>query len=1180
MIDYFGTEGSDVFLDGTDADEAFYGLGGNDLIFGSRGNDFMDGGTGRDTLRFDMDRFAAPTGPTSFTLGNGLFTNEAGTINTQFANIETFEFFSRNANLVTLDASAFVPTDPDARFYQLIVRLFDSNSNLTGSAYNDYFQLTGENHTVDGGEGFDAVRLAQQEEGGTVYITSNGGVTTVTQWMNAGYEAELARLTNVETVGILQTVTFGSFITVDGSGSDIGIRFFDGAGDDNFIGSNQTDVFFKSGGTVGFDGFDYFTGGGGADFFVFGPEAAWLDNTYITDFAAEDLIDLTAFAVEGAVFIGTTQFSGTGAEIRYESMGSETVIQVDQDGDGSVDGTMYITNGAFELVLSNNQDRLELVIGGTFDPGTDDYFSIYDVNMGPEPVVIDGGAGYDTLDATAIDVSPARLFFDASTVDGEDTDTISVAGYELVGFDFILGSVNGPNSFYLPNYDRAVELVGSDFGDSFFGSFENGDVYYGGGGDDVMFVGAGDVAWGDDGDDTFDIYPRYGEDQDALIQGGNGTDLIRTTFGMTVDLANGAVYSNTPGLGHWTFVAGVENVQVATRQGFETFVYGNDDANVFSVSTNSDDPRGSVYFYGGAGDDQLIGSLGSDRLFGGDGDDVIEGRSGNDRIEGGFGNDRLDGGIGFDSIYGGDGDDVIFGGFGNDTIFGDDGADTIDGGARDDVIDGGAGGDTLSGGEGNDRLFGGWGNDAIDGGAGDDYIEGGDDVDTITGGTGHDTIIGGFGSDVLGGGDQDDLIRGGAGYDTIRGDVGNDTLEGGSGNDTIDGGIGFDTILGGTGNDTVFGGFGNDTISGDAGNDMLYGDGGTDTIDGGDGVDTIYGGTGNDIISGGFGSDRLYGGAGEDVIRGGAGYDTIFGDAGNDTLFGDAGNDTMNGGDGVDTIYGGTGRDTITGGFGSDRLYGGGDADLIRGGAGYDTILGDEGDDRLYGEDGNDTVTGGFGDDIVDGGAGNDRLDGGAGYDLVFGRDGDDTLDGGDGVDTVYGGTGNDVMLGGFGSDLLYGGAGDDRVEGGAGYDLVAGNAGNDVLWGGAGNDVFRFDLAGTAHADTIADFTNGADRIELDLAGAFSALAGTGTLAASAFVAGPQALDADDRILYDQSTGQLFYDADGSGAGAAQLFATVAAGTVLSASDFRVVDSSAAAVSAAADKSDLSMMAENALFI
>ena len=64
----------------------------------------------------------------------------------------------------------------------------------------------------------------------------------------------------------------------------------------------------------------------------------------------------------------------------------------------------------------------------------------------------------------------------------------------------------------------------------------------------------------------------------------------------------------------------------------------------------------------------------------------------------------------------------------------------------------------------------------------------------------------------------------------------------------------------------------------------------------------------------------------------------------------------------------------------------------------------------------------------------------------------------------------------------------------------------------------------------------------------------GLGALAAGAFVVGTAAADGDDRIIYNQATGALLFDADGSGVGAAVQFATLQGTPVITASDFMVI--------------------------
>ncbi len=157
----------------------------------------------------------------------------------------------------------------------------------------------------------------------------------------------------------------------------------------------------------------------------------------------------------------------------------------------------------------------------------------------------------------------------------------------------------------------------------------------------------------------------------------------------------------------------------------------------------------------------------------------------------------------------------------------------------------------------------------------------------------------------------------------------------------------------------------------------------------------------------------------------------------------------------------------------------------------------------------------------------------------------------GSGNDTVYGNAADNHLYGRDGNDALAGGLGNDILEGGAGNDRLSGSFGSDTLVGGAGADTFYFTtaIAAVTNVDSIADFTHGADKIGL-LHTVYTHLA-LGALNAAQFVVGTAAHDRNDQIVYDKAHGLLFFDADGSGAGAAVEFATVKMGTILSASDF-----------------------------
>ena len=141
----------------------------------------------------------------------------------------------------------------------------------------------------------------------------------------------------------------------------------------------------------------------------------------------------------------------------------------------------------------------------------------------------------------------------------------------------------------------------------------------------------------------------------------------------------------------------------------------------------------------------------------------------------------------------------------------------------------------------------------------------------------------------------------------------------------------------------------------------------------------------------------------------------------------------------------------------------------------------------------------------------------------------------------------------------LMGTSGNDLIDGKGGNDTLWGMNGSDVLIGGSGKDTFVFASAGSNalklgsnNVDVIVDFNPADDTIQLGDA-VFTKLA-AGSLSSSAFVTGTKALDSSDRIIYNKQTGDLSYDADGTGSMAAVKFAVIENKAALTAADFYII--------------------------
>ncbi|RVH04054.1 calcium-binding protein [Sinorhizobium meliloti] len=408
--------------------------------------------------------------------------------------------------------------------------------------------------------------------------------------------------------------------------------------------------------------------------------------------------------------------------------------------------------------------------------------------------------------------------------------------------------------------------------------------------------------------------------------------------------------------------------------------------------------------------------------------------------------------------------------------------------------------------------------------------------------------------------------------------------------------------------DTINGSAGHDNLSGHFGNDVLNGNGGDDFITGGNGDDTYDGGTGHDILSfqDAYGSPLATNGVSLNTAtgtvvdqfgfsetfqnfeeyRGTQFADKMIGSSANETFMGLGGRDTFDGWTGTDLVrydrdaqFGGTlgvkvdlAAGTAKDGFGredtltsiedvrgtdfDDSIVGNWAANFLRGFAGKDWINGGTGSDTMRGGKGNDTYTvdrpGDIADENADSGAGIDTIRSNISFNL-----GNTAAVKGSVENLVLTGTWNVNGAGNGLNNSLSGNSGNNSLNGGAGDDVLNGDLGNDILTGSVGLDTFRFNTAldEATNVDTVTDFIVADDTIQLQ-GSIFSAISGTGTLTDIQFVANATgaAETAENRIIYDIDTGELFYDSDGNGGGGAVHFATLATNLSITAADFFVV--------------------------
>lgn len=1164
MATITGTSGNDSLV-GTAGDDTLDGLAGNDTLRGNAGNDLLDGGAGTDLLDGGIgdDRYIVTAGDTLVDAG-GIDTVIADASRALAGGFENITY-TGTANTSSAGNSLGNVMTGNAGNNRLEGR--DGNDTLIGGAGRDTLIGGNGNDSIAGGIGPDVLQGgAGQDTFSFAEIEGAGSRDSITDFVSGqdkivldaavftaigpegnftandprfyaaagatqGHDADDRIIVNLFGGG------FEVYYDPDGSGPSpsqnlvlingstpqatdfavTGVASPPGVirgteGDDSLVGTSGNDSMQALAGNDTLDagtGTDSLDGGLGNDTYVLDADgfdvfvdAGGVDTIILENAISGSLPDgFENLTVRGSVNIGESGISGNSAANVVRNETANDIVFIDGQG------------GNDTLIGGANMDWF----------GFDDFF-------GPSGHdVIDGGAGFDMLDL--FDSGPLTVDFRAGTVTGDGTASVVFSSVEWAvtgGFaDVLFANDAGVRMGGGGGNDTLVGGEGNDelMGEDGFRDHDTGetgdDQILGNGGNDTLIGGRGnDTMNGGTGSD--EIRPFDGMESDSgpasygqdSIDGGAGTDtlFLRTETAVVLDLAAGTL-AGGGGAGGSASVVNVEN---------------------FSILE---------FFSDGAFDDSLAGDGANNRLESSRGNDTLNGRGGVDTLAGGDGADNFV----FSVAPGAANADVI-------TDFAS--ADTI-------VLDRDAHNNVGPDGNfsvGDDRFFAGAG--ANSGQDASDRVV----YNTTTGQLWYDadgnapglaqliaTLAGAPAlaatdiavGDGSGGGGGAQHIVGTAGNDNLVGGAGNDTLEGLAGDDTLNGAGGADSLVGGTGADRfVFSDpaegsrisdfearvdkiviDGNEFTSIGSSGDFAAADGrffaASGATSGQDASDRVIWNTSTgdiwyDADGNGAGASRLITNVGTAVVIASdftvinatsAGF-TLNGTGGNDTLTGTSGNDTMNGLDGADMFMTNGGSDVVTGGAGSDTI----------------TFNGNFAATGIVVNYATSSITGG-------------EPDGGGSVQFSS-------------VERVIGSLFNDSMSGTAGSQNLTGAGADDTLWGGTGVD---------TLWGGNGVDTFVFREMGSGNADRISDFgVGGAETIALDDS-AFTAIGAPGDFAAGdgRFRSGAgitTGQDANDRVIYNTTNGNLYYDPDGSGAGAAQLVATLTGAPALAATDITVI--------------------------
>lgn len=1017
------------------------------------------------------------------------------------------------------------------------------DDNLVGTAENDVLIGNAGNDTLNGAAGADTLIGG---EGNDLYIVDNVGDVVTEDNLN-GIDTIRTSVSYTAAAGI-EFLTAG---TVTGGAVSANLVLTGNNLANRVTGSLGADVLSGGDDDAG-GGADTLIGGGGNDTYIIREGA---DDVLIE--AADNAFAGTTGGTDTVIVVASqtrTAFSLQGSGATFTPTGNGLT--------GTVAGAAQIEN----LVASDANSTLALALAG---------------NGAVQTIVGNAGinrlfdGGYTTTTQagdTLIGLGGDDRYFvtDARTVVTE----AGSGGFDQISIGYAAQNIGtGPNALVIP----ASVAAAGDY--VFTGEIESIDASDSAGVADINITG-GATSQAITGNDQANIIIGGGGADTLTGLAGDDTYLVDSLSDRVIEAANGGVdvvFSNSSFALNYAPAAGsqIEFLILGGADFSAAFVgQGDGTANLSGVTTASTT-------------NYLVGSRGfGETLIGDNGANILNGFANG-------GNEANNGALGA-----------------TDTLIGLGGSDTYRVYAQGDVVvEDAAGGDAdyvyTSGNyslAANDATIAGAGFEIVPGVAAATFINGPAQIEVLsaaqqsngtpgindlilTGNTYGQIIAGTFGNNVIadGGTVTGGLTQGGA-FDQANGQA------------AANFGAGFNVTARGNVAGSV------DQLAGLRGDDFYFVTSQSTTVNENEleGTDHVY----VTLATPAAGGAAFYGlidngttnGSVEFMTAGGSNAIDLTGNRFNQTIFGNAAANTLNGGGGADTLVGGDGNDAYVVTANNSPVI----IEATGAAGGVDTVVTSvsytlAGTNVAYVNDAGAQVAGGtvlaVEQLIVANASGTDaiNLTGNSVSQLLVGNNGANRLVGGGGADTLTGLGGNDTYVVDSASDVVReaSGGGTDTVQtsvsyslyagaevemlmvagtnagvtlqgnafaqtltGGAGADMLVGLLGNDTLVGGAGNDTFMFYEFGTANADVINDFGAG-DVIGLSNA-AFTSLAGGFT--DENFVQGTQALDANDYLIYNQATGQLFYDQDGSGTDfAAQLVATLVPGTLLSSGNILV---------------------------